>query len=261
LSGPARDEKGRERRRFPRTPVHGEIVGQIYTETAAPVLDLSEGGALVEVPCVLRPRSFYTLRLALGNGAVLLLKAIVVRSYVHHLEKHGQGESRVRYHAALQFMDPAQGDRELLRRRIAGDAALAGALGAELKPDAAQEPDPLMVAGVADRRDSERLHVDGRIEGEVGLRLDSHVLMLSLGGMTVRMPFAPQVGSVVSCALELEGERLRVQAIVRDSKAQEGDAEHPLHVVGLEFVGLAAPAHARIEAYVSQRLKSADGRG
>ena len=40
---------------------------------------------------VLRPRSFYTLRLSLGSGAVMLLKASVVRSYVHHLEKLGDG--------------------------------------------------------------------------------------------------------------------------------------------------------------------------
>ena len=267
MSGPPKEDKGHERRRFPRTPVHGEIVGQIYTETAAPVLDLSEGGALVEVPCVLRPRSFYTLRLALGHGTVMLLKATVVRSYVHHLEKFGQNESRVRYHAALQFMDPPQRDRDLLRRRIAGDASLAGDLGAQLNPESAVEADPLLIAAVQERapetperRDSERVHVDGRIEGEVGLRLESHVLMLSVGGMTVRMPFAPQVGSVVSCAVEIDGEPLRVQAIVRDSNPQPADAEHPRHVVGLEFVGLSGPARTRIEGFVERRLKSASGR-
>jgi hypothetical protein len=274
VSGPTKEDKERERRRFPRTPVHGEIVGQIYTETAAPVLDLSEGGALLEVPCVLRPRSFYTLRLALGHGAVMLLKATVVRSYVHHLEKFGQGESRVRYHAALQFMEPSQHDRELLRRRIAGDESLAGDLGAQLKPEARATseapsnagPDPLLVGAwteqesAPERRDSERVHVHGRIEGEVGLRLDSHVLMLSLGGMTVRMPFAPQLGSVVSCALEIDGEPLRVQAVVRDSHAQDSDAEQARHVVGLEFVGLSGPARSRIEGYVARSLQAAERR-
>ena len=126
------DGKDANRRRFPRTPVRGEIVGQIYTETAAPVLDLSEGGALLEVPCVLRPRSFYTLRLALGGGAVLLMKASVVRSYAHHLETVSEGETRVRYHAALQFIDLREPDRELLRLRITGDVSLAGAVGARL---------------------------------------------------------------------------------------------------------------------------------
>ena len=63
--------KGDERRRWPRIPVRGEIVGQIYTETAAPLLDLSEGGALLEVPCVLRPRAIdgFPRRSCSGNGA------------------------------------------------------------------------------------------------------------------------------------------------------------------------------------------------
>jgi hypothetical protein len=272
------ERKDHERRRFPRTPVYGEIVGQIYTETAAPVLDLSEGGALLEVPCVLRPRSFYTLRLALGRGAVMLLKATVVRSYVHHLEKFGEGETRVRYHAALHFIDITERDRVMLRLRIAGDESLAGAIGARIKPanapDASRAPnapapesDPLLIAawpqGTApekERRDSERLSLDGKVEGEVGLRLESTVLMLSMGGMMVRMPFAPQLGSVVSCSLEIDGRPVRVEAIVRDANRESGEIESSRHVVGLEFLGLSVPARTQIEAYIARRLKSADGR-
>src|SRR5688500_3530165 len=107
---------GRERRRWPRAPLGGDVVGQIYTEHAAPFLDLAEGGALVEVPCALRPRSLYSVRLVIGPGMVLMLKATVVRSYVHHLENAGQGETRVRYQAALQFVDLRPADQELLRR-------------------------------------------------------------------------------------------------------------------------------------------------
>ena len=81
------DGGGRERRRWPRAPLAGEVVGHIYTEHAAPILDLSQGGALIEVPCALRPRSVYSVRLVIGPGTVLMLKATVVRSYVHHLRK------------------------------------------------------------------------------------------------------------------------------------------------------------------------------
>ena len=268
------------RRRFPRTPVHGEIVGQIYTETAAPVLDLSEGGALLEVPCVLRPRSFYTLRLALGHGAVLLLKASVVRSYVHHLETVSEGETRVRYHAALQFTDMREPERVLLRLRITGDSSLAGAVGARLKPadhEAALSaphvdpagppaPDPLLVGAWPhkeqadpERRDSERVQVEGRIEGEVGLRLDSRVLMLSEGGMTARMPFAPEVGSMVGCALEIETQPVQVRAVVRDTHKEDTGGETPVHVVGLEFLDLSEDVRSRIQAYVARRLQQARG--
>ena len=120
----ASDGGGRERRRWPRAPLGGDVVGQIYTEHAAPILDLSEGGALIEVPCALRPRSVYSVRLVIGPGTVLMLKASVVRSYVHHFESAGKGETRVRYQAALQFVDLRAADQELLRRRIAGDAPL-----------------------------------------------------------------------------------------------------------------------------------------
>src|SRR5712692_7510038 len=129
-----------ERRRWPRTPALGEIVGQIYTEIVAPVLALSEGGALLKVPCVLRPRSFCTLWLALGSGAVLRLDATMACSYVHHLEKVGQGESRVCYHAALHFIDISERDRALLRLRIAEDDSLTGSLGARLKLASEAEP-------------------------------------------------------------------------------------------------------------------------
>ncbi len=92
-----KEGSGRDRRRWPRAPLRGQVVGQIYTEHAAPIVDLSEGGALLEVPCALRPRSVYSVRLALGPGTVLMLKASVVRSYVHRVESAGEGETQIRY--------------------------------------------------------------------------------------------------------------------------------------------------------------------
>jgi c-di-GMP-binding flagellar brake protein YcgR len=258
--------KGDERRRWPRIPVRGEIVGQIYTETAAPLLDLSEGGALLEVPCVLRPRANYTLRLALGQGAVLMLRASVVRSYAHHLEAIGHGESRLRYHAALQFVNVSERERELIRLRLAGDASLAGALGVRLKPlpDAgpaavqvpppAEEPDPLLSAhwppgdDPVERRDSTRVHIDGRVEGEVGLLLESRVLTLSQGGMLV---FAPELGTALSCSLQIAGQTIKVRGVVRNAHKESPDANASHHVVGLEFLELEEQARSCIERFLA----------
>jgi hypothetical protein len=256
-----------ERRRWPRTPVHGELVGQIYTETAAPVIDLSEGGALIEVPCVLRPRSFYTLRLALGKGAVLLLKATVVRSQVHTLEKIGQAETRVRYHAALHFIELSERERDFLRLRVEGHHSVAGTLDASLKPHdagvAAVEPDPLLSQGwpepiqyLPERRDAPRATLEGDVRGEVGLHLESQVLMLSPGGMTVAMPFAPQAGSSVSCSLEIDGQRVRVRAVVRDSHLEPGEGEASRYIVGLEFVELHDAERSQIANFLSRRPAS-----
>jgi hypothetical protein len=144
------DSSGANRRRWTRVPLHGEILGRIYTEAAAPILDLSEGGALVEIPCVLRPRSLYTLRLTLDASRVLALRASVVRSYVHQLEAVAEGEARVRYRAAVQFTEMSDEDRALLRGRIPGPAQqAAGQLAPVLEPGAApvagapeEEPTP-----------------------------------------------------------------------------------------------------------------------
>lgn len=252
-----------ERRRWPRTPALGEIVGQIYTEIVAPVLALSEGGVLLEVPCVLRPRSFCTLWLALGGGAVLRLDATTACSYVHHLEKVGQGDSRVCYHAALLFIDISERDRALLRLRIAEDDSPTGSLGARLKLAGEAEPSrgapPLGPLPGAERRDSGRINLESKVEGEVGLRLESSVLMLSQGGVMVRMPFAPQIGSEVSCSLEIDGQPARMHAIVRHANRESGEVESPRHVVGMEFLGLPRPAQTAIGAYVARRLKAAEG--
>jgi hypothetical protein len=122
---------GRNRRKFPRVPVRGEVSGRIHTVASAPVLDLSEGGALLEVPCALRPRSLYSLRLSLGEGRVLTLQSSVVRSYVHSFEAVGDGENRVQYRAAIQFLNLSDADRELLRVRLYGSPeAVEGEAGA-----------------------------------------------------------------------------------------------------------------------------------
>lgn len=252
----SQDDQGSDRRRWRRLEVHGEIVGQIYTETAAPILDLSEGGALLEVPCVLRPRSLYNLRLNLGQGTQLLLKSTVVRSYVHHFEPVGEGESRIRYHAALQFVDLSHADRNALRRRVAGE--LPGMASASLDLHTPSEPDPLLAHGgppaepLLDRRDSERVTFEGSFEGEVGLHLEARVVMLSEGGMRVRMPFSPLAGSFVASVLDVDGERVQVRAVVRNS-FEEAQDDETVYEVGLEFVEISDHARARIADYMSRR--------
>jgi len=325
-----------DRRRWPRIPVRGEIVGQIYTETAAPIVDLSEGGALLEVPCVLRPRSLYTLRLVLGRSVALTLKASVVRSYVHHFEDAGDGETRVRYQAALQFVEMGDPERFLLRQRLSGEDALAEELSASLsheRPDAPAapaleslvEPDPLLqtapllsngaltpLPGAAaprpaapgparpasgsqgvpppsppqarpfgwvrslwqtqpppeslgsllglhqpERRDAPRVNVDEKeVEGEVGLQLDSDVLTLSPGGMMARMPFAPALGSIVRCALQVEGTSISVRGTVRNSQPDASASTDEAHsIVGIEFVDLGERERALLERYLARRLE------
>ncbi len=115
---------GAERRRRPRIPVHGEVMGRIHTVAAAPFVDLSETGALLEVACSLRPGAFYTLRFSLPKGPELGLKARVVRSFVKGFETGQGGESVVVYRTAVEFVEIGDEDRSALRRHLGAGAPL-----------------------------------------------------------------------------------------------------------------------------------------
>lgn len=111
------ETKGSERRRRDRVRVEGEVAGRIHTVNSAPIIDLSETGALLEVPVSLRPGSTYVLRLPFASGVVV--KTRVVRSYVHGLVKLEDGESAVRYRSAVEFLNLADAERELIHEQIA----------------------------------------------------------------------------------------------------------------------------------------------
>lgn len=236
---------GRERRRWPRSPLSGDVVGRIYTEQAAPFLDLSEGGALVEVPCALRPGSIYSLRVAIGPATVLMLKASVVRSYVQRLESAGKGETVARYQVALQFVDLRPADRELLRRRIAGEAISGPGL-----TQAAHETEGVPPV---ERRDSMRVDLERAVAGEVGLTLESRVLMLSPGGMTLRMPFRPELGSEMTCTLDVGGVPAQVKGVVRDAYQATPENERLDFIVGLEFIDVRSETRMLIETYLARK--------
>ncbi|HWX23621.1 MAG TPA: PilZ domain-containing protein [Vicinamibacteria bacterium] len=112
------DTGGRERRKRARVAVDGDVLGRISSVSAAPVLNISETGALLEVASVLRPGSIYMLRLPLAPGRQLNLKSRVVRSYVHGFQQKEGGESVVQYRAAVEFLDHTEEDLRELREHI-----------------------------------------------------------------------------------------------------------------------------------------------
>ena len=96
----------------------GEVRGKIHTVSAAPVVDLSVEGALLEVPCVLKPKTLYTLKLALGPTEQLEVKGKVIRSYVHGFERNERGETIIKYRAAVQFQAVGDAEKEALHKTI-----------------------------------------------------------------------------------------------------------------------------------------------
>lgn len=120
---------GAERRRHPRVPVHGEVMGSIHTVASAPFVDLSETGALLEVTCALKPGSFYRLKFNVPGSGELVLKTRVVRSYVEGFKSGPKGETVLLYRTALEFVELLEGERSALRKHLgSGKKTSPGAL-------------------------------------------------------------------------------------------------------------------------------------
>ena len=123
-------EPENRRQRAARVRVEGEVAGRIHTAQLAPVIDLSESGALIEVPVTLRPGTVYVLRLPLGIEVALRCR--VVRSFVHGVKRIANGETSITYRSALEFVDLGDKERLLIRQQLDQRTA---ALDADLHPE------------------------------------------------------------------------------------------------------------------------------
>ena len=92
--------------------------GRIHSVNSAPVVDISETGALLEVTSALRPGTIYVLRLSFGADRQLTIRSRVIRTFVHSFQPKTGGESMVNYRAAVEFVDLPDADRALLRAHI-----------------------------------------------------------------------------------------------------------------------------------------------
>jgi len=114
---------GRERRQRPRVIVNGEVLSRIHTAAAAPIVNISESGALVEVPVSLRPGTVYVLKVVLG-GRDLTLRSRVVRSQVQGVKAGAGGESVITYRVAVEFVGLGETERAALRQNLAPQAGV-----------------------------------------------------------------------------------------------------------------------------------------
>lgn len=98
-----RQRRRRDRRRRPRWLVGGQFVVQIGPFHEASLIDISEGGALVEHMSPVRPGSNSFLTLSIHRQKVGL-KCQAVRSAAHRCHVGSNGERDVIYRTGLEFM-------------------------------------------------------------------------------------------------------------------------------------------------------------
>jgi hypothetical protein len=94
------------------------VLGKIHATSPAPIVNLSETGALVEVDCVLRPGTVQMLRVPLPGAGDLTLRCRVVRSFIHGFDRAPSEEGLVRYRAALEFVGLTDEERAALRAQV-----------------------------------------------------------------------------------------------------------------------------------------------
>lgn len=80
-------------------------------------MDISETGALVQIPSSLSPETPITLNLELGDVPIEL-RARVVRSNAHQIQLPAATLARNEYHVGLEFSDLAEDQMLALGRLI-----------------------------------------------------------------------------------------------------------------------------------------------
>ena len=93
------------KRRFPRFAVMGKVEGRIVASYEATLVNLSQGGALVEHSSMVRPGSMSQLILPHGTGEIRIA-CRVVRSALNRRETRGAA-SVVIYRTGVEFLNPS----------------------------------------------------------------------------------------------------------------------------------------------------------
>ena len=106
-----------DRRRFPRWRAWGWLSGWIDEDLKVSVMDISEGGALIEHPADIRPGTVCLVTLSL-RGEKANLKCRVVRSGVYRYETWPAGERNSFYRTGLEMVDVSEGSRRLVGNYI-----------------------------------------------------------------------------------------------------------------------------------------------
>jgi hypothetical protein len=106
----------------------------------------------------------------------------------------------------------------------------------------------------AERRSATRYVPTGSLRAQLLVELDSSVLTLSSRGMSVRLTFAPPIGSRHEFVLRFGPRVLNVKGAVRNVNAEEPSGRGGGFTVGIEFLDLDPTEGDFLEQFVGRRL-------
>jgi hypothetical protein len=89
-----------QRRAVDRTPISGEVVGEVTVFQPMTILDMSECGAKIEAPYKLQNDSLHEFRLSLGD------QSVVVKGRVVYCQIGDIREGTVLYRTGVEFVEP-----------------------------------------------------------------------------------------------------------------------------------------------------------
>jgi hypothetical protein len=102
-----------------------------------------------------------------------------------------------------------------------------------------------------ERRASRRIRSARPVQAH--LALDANILFISTSGMSVRLPFAPELGSRQGFSLMVGGRSFDITGIVRNVAPKDDECD--VFDVGIEFEGLTPAQEQMLEQFVAEKLK------
>ena len=98
-----------QKRDLDRVQIPGQVTGEVTAFQPMKILDMSEGGALIETSFALHLDSLHDFRLSLGE------RSVIVKGRIAHSKIGEVMEGSVRYRTGVEFIEPSEHARAAIR--------------------------------------------------------------------------------------------------------------------------------------------------
>ena len=230
---------GKERRQYPRTPIHDlGVLCAIPYATDTRLLNISIGGASVSLDRRVRIGGVYSLHLHCFDGRVILLTARVARTSLTDVRKRADGESPPRYEAGFHFLNALTGPGSDLLTFLEGKMA-AGRQGGRLRGSRVQT---------------------GGVQAApcVEIYEDCPVFILGMGGLGIDTVQPLHTGEPILLDLRLHDSKpgFPIEGRIANSERVEGNSP-ARYRTGVAFVGMRTADRRKIAAFLASHSSKA----